>query len=73
MYQLATRYPVMDGEPHLGMITEYELIQEPQDIIDIASAAIDYEMEHSGEYPDTVILIDSVSGEELEVIVSEYL
>ena len=71
MYQVAKTYPVMEGEPQLGTITEYELIQEPQDILDIASAVID--MEHSGEYPDTVILIDSVSGEELEVIVSEYL
>ena len=73
MYQVAKTCPVMEGEPQLGTITEHELIQEPHDVMDIASAAIDYEMEHSGEYPDTVILIDSVSGEELEVIVSEYL
>jgi len=32
MYYKTTKYPVMEGEPHLGSITECELIAEPMEI-----------------------------------------
>jgi len=48
MYVVCKDYPVMDGEPHLGSMTECEEIWEKYEAEDLV---IDQIFEEGGDYP----------------------
>ena len=53
-------YAVMDGEPHLGSITEYELISEPFEVADwlLDKAVKNGKLEEEYEFGEVIIIAD---------------
>lgn len=69
MYIKRTKYKVMEGEPHLGSIVESEIIEDPSEVIE---ALIDIMVE-TQELPTTIVMIDDIDDEDIEVEVKDYL
>lgn len=67
MWIECTTYNVMDGEPHLGKVTECELMGD--DAIDYI---VDYIMEMD-EVPDIVVTIDDYSDEDIDLEVADFI
>jgi hypothetical protein len=53
------RYPIMSGEPHLGSITEYELIAEPYEVEYWILDKVVEDVAISNEYEFAEIIIDA--------------
>ncbi len=68
MYEVCHKYPVMPGEPHLGSMTECELII---DIEEVAEILID-QIIGDGEVPYSVTGIDDYSEEDIEIDLEEW-
>ena len=69
MWIKKTEYPVMDGEPQLGTITETELMGEKEEAI---LALCDY-IEDNQELPEVFTVIDDITDEDIELEVKDYL
>ena len=50
MHVKSTKYPVMDGEPHLGSQTEHELVAKPYEVEDFILQEIIKEHDVREEY-----------------------
>ena len=69
MYISCRKYPVMEGEPHLGTMEECELTVENEEVwILVTDEAFD-----CGFVPSTVTGIDDYTDEDIELDVSEYV
>jgi predicted house-cleaning noncanonical NTP pyrophosphatase (MazG superfamily) len=69
MYIACQKYPTMPGEPHLGHVTECELIADQSEVLDLIAEAI----EDSGEFPICVYGIDDYSDEQIELEVNDWV
>ena len=69
MWIKKTEYPVMDGEPQLGTITETELMGEREEAID---ALCEY-IEDNQELPEVFTVIDDITEFEIDLRVKDYL
>jgi len=50
MYIKSTKFPVMEGEPHLGSITEHELIAKKYELEDFILAEVERDHYIQAEY-----------------------
>jgi hypothetical protein len=69
MYVSCQKYPTMPGEPHLGYVTECELIYDKEEAYELLADAI----EDSGEVPMYVYGVDDYSEEDIELDVLEFM
>jgi len=60
-------------EPQLGKITESEVMLETGDIEYMAEVVLDHQEDNDGETPTYITMMDSISGEEIELLLSEYI
>jgi len=69
MYITEKEFPVMDGEPQLGKQTEFELVEDEGEGLDIL---ITY-MADQQEVPTTFNAEDEFNGEDIELNTCDYL
>jgi len=69
MYLKRDTYPVMEGEPALGSITETEIIAEVSEVVELV---IEYILENHA-IPKEVYGVDDYTEEEIKILVGDYL